>query len=79
MKNIYYPLASAPMDDDYLYQLDYERERESRRRHEDDYEDEIPSDEYDPEHPYWLADGYDPTTDPLRIIHTADREARKTA
>ena len=51
MKNIYYPLASAPLDDDYLYQLDYERERESRRRHEDDYEDE--DEAYDAAVDYW--------------------------
>lgn len=74
MKNIYYPLASAPLDDDYLYESNHS----TSYQHEDDYEDEL-GDEYDPEHPYWLAEDYDPRTDPLRIIHMADREARISA
>lgn len=71
MKNIYYPLATAPLDDDYLYESNHS----TSYQHEDDYEDE-PDDEYDPEHPYWLADDYDPSTDPLRIIHMSDRERK---
>lgn len=73
MKNIYYPLATAPLDDDYLYEMNHQ----TSYQHEDDYEEEpIADDEYDPEHPYWLEDDYDPRTDPLRIIHMAEREQK---
>ena len=75
MKNIYYPLASAPLDDDYLYEMSHQ----TSYQHEDDYEEEpIADDEYDPAQPYWLAEDYDPSTDPLRVIHMAERE-RMTA
>ncbi len=69
------PLSFAPLDDDFLYWE--EGNHSTSYQHEDDYEeDDVVSDEYDPEQPYWLADDYDPDTDPLRFIHMAEREQK---